>query len=339
MKILVTGCSLQQCGGGTRQQYQTVMSMHVQALRDLGHEVAWRPVLINDEEALESDVVIVGLVPFLSVAGHYVYPVLNLISRAEAAGVRLIFAVDDWQYPRISDNLLTVGRGLHRLVREAVFKGRPGWDWATGEGASDVEKLVERLMLRPWPEVIYPAFGWGRHHLLGVRLPAQRHVALDPTSYTRSYQLERAEPSERQRRWVLGTLSDQSKWLEKLGASWHVHQAGRPKEGAPMVSEQELVQQYAGSWGVLSPQYLKVAGSGWWRNRFVYAAMAGAVIFADENEVRPLGEPYLVPLEKVESLSDAELSELAAAQSEELRRRVWTRAQYHEKLEDLVRGK
>lgn len=338
MKILVTGCSLQQAGRPTTQGYQTVMSMHVEALKDLGHDVTWRPVTINDEDAMEHDLIIMGLVPFLSIAGNYIYPILNLWHNAEKTGKRVILSVDDWQYPRIADNCMTIARGIHRLTRETVFSGRPGWGWATGEGAPAVQALIERLLTSPWPDVIYPAFGWGKHCLLGLRLPAGRHIALDPTSYTRPYEVTQVHGDDRQRQWVLGALSDQSKWLSELQPGWQVMKAGRPRDGAPNLKEPQLVQEYASSWGVLSPHYTKVAGSGWWRNRFVYAAMVGAVLYADQSEVEPLGEPYLKTLQEIEALTTTELEELGQAQAKTLRENVWPRERYHSELEKLVRG-
>jgi len=342
MRILVTGCSQQQCGSGTKQGYQPVIEMHVQALRDLGHEVTQRPVVIDDDEALTHDVLIVGQVPCLSVAGHHVYPALNLLERAEAKGKRVILNVDDWQFPRIHDNLMTVARGPHRITRESVFKGRPGYDWITSpEGQRTLDRYLERMLTRPWPPVMYPAFAWGDHKLLAGHLPAERSYFLDPTSYTRSYHTN--EPpltdGERHRRWVLGVLSDQSAWLKTLGPmTWDLHLAGRPKEGAPAMQEADLVRLYADSWGVLSPLYKKVAGSGWWRNRFVYAAITRSVLLADPEEVRRLGAPYLVDVRDVESLTAGELRDLAEAQAACLRDRVWNRDRYLTELEGMIRN-
>ena len=342
MRILVTGCSQQQCGSGTKQGYQPVIEMHVQALRDLGHEVTQRPVVIDDDEALTHDVLIVGQVPCLSVAGHHVYPALNLLERAEAKGNRVILNVDDWQFPRIHDNLMTVARGTHRITRESVFKGRPGYDWITSpEGQRALDHHLERMLTRPWPPVMYPAFAWGDHKLLAGHLPAERSYFLDPTSYTRSYHTN--EPSltdgERHRRWVLGVLSDQSAWLKTLGPmTWDLHLAGRPKEGAPAMQEADLVRLYADSWGVLSPLYKKVAGSGWWRNRFVYAAITRSVLLADTEEVKNLGAPYLADVRDVEACTTSQLRELAEAQAACLRAKVWNRDRYLTELEGMIRN-
>src|SRR3954469_20379906 len=341
MRVLVTGCTQQQCGSGTKQGYQPVLDMHVQAMRDLGHEVTQRPVVIDDDEALTHDVLIVGQVACLSIAGPHISPVLNLIERAEAAGKRIILNVDDWQFPRLLDNLMTVARLPSRIARETVFKGRPGYGWLVSpEGQRTLDHHLERMLTRPWPPVIYPAFAWGNHRLLSGHLPAERSFFLDPTSYTRPYPLPepRLTDGERHRRWVLGVLSDQSTGLRSLGPmTWDLHLAGRPKEGAPPMQEADLVQLYADSWGVLSPLYKKVAGSGWWRNRFVYAAMTRSVLLADPEEVRNLGAAYLADVRDVEALTTGELRQLAEAQAECLRAKVWSRDRYLTELEGMIK--
>lgn len=338
MRILVTGATHQQAGKGTKQGYQPVVEMHVQALRDLGHEVTQRAVGIADEDALGHDVLIVGLVPYLSVAGHHVFPVIDLLDRAERAGKRVLLYVDDWQYPRVLDNLMTVARGPHRLTRETMFSGRPGYGWATDPlGQAAVDRHLERMLTRPWSPVIYPAFAWGNHRLLAGHLPAERAYCLDPTSYTRPYPITRVADEHRERRWVLGTLSNQATWLKSLGPLiWELRQAGRPKDDAPNLSEADLVQEYATAWGVLSPLYKKVAGSGWWRNRFVYAAMTRSVLLADPEEVRGLGAAYLADAQDVERLTTVELRDLAEAQAACLRAKVWDRDRYLMELEGMI---
>ena len=339
MRVLTTGCTHQQCGKDTRQGYQSVMSMHVQAMRDLGHEVTQRPVTVGDEDALNYDVIIIGQVPWLSIAAHYLYPIIDLVDRADKAGVRMIFSIDDWQFPYMMSKLLTVARVPSRLVRETVFHNRPGFEWMRSlEGMAAADRVLDRLLTRPWPDTMYPAFGWGHKRLLTGYLPAQRHYLLDPTSYTTVYDVPRVPNTDRKRQWVLGALSDQTAWLESLKPGWDVLQAGRPRHGSPNLQESELVAEYAASWGVLSPVYKKIAGSGWWRNRFVYSAMTGAILYADPEEVSQLGDSFTQPLEKLEAGSDAWLAEVAVAQQVALRNGCWTRHRYHDELEGMLRG-
>lgn len=315
MKLLVTGTTKQQIGGGTALGYEPVADLFVKGLRLAGCEVEHRKTEIGEDLA-PYDAVLVGLVPFFSIASNYLYHTLDVIERAERDGHPILFFVDDWAFPRLVANLNTHLRYPWQLTKE-FFKGRSNYEWASRR-KPELHKMVERMRYEPWAPTIVPAFTWGDHQKLTgeVEMMTNAHY-VDVSALAMEYPL--TFPAERERRWVLGTVSDQRKWMDSLNLSWEVSHLGTKASKAPeKMPESALVQLYAESWGVLSPPYKRILGTGWWRNRAVYAARAGAILLADPGEMPQLGEAYQVAPADVERMTDTELCSLAAAQREAL---------------------
>ena len=315
MKLLVTGTTKQQVGGGTALNYEPVADLFVKGLRLAGCEVEHRKTTIGEDLA-PYDAVLVGLVPFFSIASNQLYHALDVIERAERDGHPILFFVDDWAFPRLVSNLNTHIRYPWQLTKE-FFSSRASYDWACSR-KPELQVIVERMRHKPWAPTIVPAFTWGDHQKLTgeVEMMTQPHY-VDVSALAREYPL--TFPPTRERRWVLGTVSDQRKWLDSLNLSWEVSHLGTKASKAPeKMPEADLVQLYAESWGVLSPPYKRILGTGWWRNRAVYAARAGAILLADPKEMPQLGEAYQVVPSDVERMTDTELCSLAAAQREAL---------------------
>lgn len=336
MKILMTGTTKQQVGGGTALGYEPVADLFAKGLRLAGYEVEHRKTTIGEDLA-PYDAVLVGLVPFFSIASNQLYHALDVIERAEKSGHPLLFFVDDWAFPRLVANLNTHIRHPWQLTKE-FFAGRASYDWACSRKA-ELQVIVERMRYQPWAPTLVPAFTWGDHHKLTgeVEMMTEPYY-IDVSALARDYDLCNVE-RPRQRRWVLGTVSDQRKWLDSLNLSWEVSHLGTRASKAPeKMPEADLVRLYAGSWGVLSPPYKRILGTGWWRNRAVYAARAGSILLADPGEMPQLGEPYQVVPADVEKMNDVELSELAAAQRNVLFSTQPSAQQVAAQLDSIVQG-
>jgi hypothetical protein len=314
MRVLATGVTKQQCGGGTSVDYEPVAALLVKALRAAGHGVDHR--VVGAAERLDGyDAVLVGLVPFFSIASHHLYPALHVLSEARRTGRPIVLYVDDWGFSQLIANLGTHLRQPHQLTKE-FFKGRLNRDWALSHEAELME-VVRWLGEDPWPPLLVPTFRWGNHEKLGNLLPNAHDVTyVDPSRFARSYDVVATAVEERDRQWVLGTVSNQLEWVESLNLAWPLNHLGTRTSRAPRkMPERDLVQLYADSWGVLSPPYRKILGTGWWRNRFVYAARTRSVLLCDPGEAAQLGEPYLLTPDVVEKQPTTALRDLAHAQA------------------------
>lgn len=178
--------------------------------------------------------------------------------------------------------------------------------------------VVQRLLHEPWGPTLLPAFSWGAHQKLRDLLPVAPDVTfVDPSVLAREYPIEPARPAERRREWVLGTVSNQTAWLTDLGLTWPVDHLGTKTARAPIaVPEANLVARYGNAWGVLSPPYKRILGTGWWRNRFVYAMRAGAILLCDPAEAAALGPAYTLSSVDVENATMQSLEVRVEAQRE-----------------------
>jgi hypothetical protein len=335
VKALITGASGQQCGKSTVFKYEIVSDVFARALRDGGCEVEHRVYELG-EDLRRYDVVFLGLVPFFSVAGHYVLPAMRCLEAAEAAGVPLVFYVDDWRFYQFYNNLRSIRKNPLQLVK-SFFDGRAMVDEAR-EHLDEYTTIVDRLSEKPWPLTIAPAYAWGDHAKLASLLQSSpRTEFVDVTPYLARHPLPSPMPVK-DRSWVLGTASNQLPWLEKQGVTWPVHHFGGRASKAPrQLTEPELAAEYCSHWGVLSPSYgYRTAGTGWWRSRFVFAAQARAVLLCDPDEAPNLGPAYANTASEIEALSDAQLAGLAEAQRDALRPWIWKKYQVVDEMLHIV---
>lgn len=331
MKVLISGSTSQQIGNGTRLGYGPVIDLFAAAIRDAGADVEHRR-LVPEEDINDYDCLLIGMAPFNGLNATYLYGMLDAIRRARASKVGLVLYVDDWQIPLLKTGIRTQIRQPERLAREAIRTARRDLDWGMAH-LDELMTVVHAFNDRPWPTTLAPKFEWGNADGLFEKLPTRKRITIDPSAYAVEYPTQLRPDAERYGAWVLGILSDQRAWVEKLGLSWPVSYVGgkKSKADAPM-KEIDLVQRYADCWGVLSPPYKALNGTGWWRNRYVYAARTGAVLLGDPAEVGLIGDAYLTTPDVVESLGVPQLRELADAQRAQLESWQWSK----ERVRDTI---
>ena len=362
MKILVTGNTPQQCGRGTQMKYGPVIDLFVAALRDAGVEVDHK--IIDPETSLaEYDAVWLGMSPINSMSARYMFGPLEMYQRIVDEGKPCLFWIDDWQTQLLNAAFKSILKDPKRLVREpgaTLQDSRYAITWAREPANLDrIAKGVEYLYTRPWPKTIAPFYTWGNHlEIFNNHPQVNEHnlVAIDPSRYVDWYPIQPAADEDRKYQWVCGILSDQRKWLTDLGVRtepmtdhelealesgdaaalaayrWDLfHTGGKASKAGQRMKEPDLVQVYSESWGVLSPPYWHV-GSGWWRNRFVYAAYAGAILAGDPREGWPCSTAYGYPVEMIERFSNHQLRELADAQKTALGQQMMTKETVQEML-------
>lgn len=316
MRVLATGMSPPQCGRPTQTGYEHVSDLWVKALRAGGAQVEHRTVQAG-EDLTGYDVVLVGLIPPNSIANRYLYTAFDVISRARRSGCGLVLYVDDWRFGQITHGVKVVKNNpTKRLFNNQMFKNLWNRDWAiTPEGQVTIVSVLDALHERPWPVTLVPAFTWGDHTKL-PSLPAATVEVLDPSRFVRDYTIPVIDDDSRRRAWIMGTFSDQRHWIDSLGLTWEVDYVGtrRSKAEGKALKEPELVASYGGSWGILGAPYDHV-GSGWWRNRFVYAARANAIMLSDYREVASLGDDYYRHASEIEQMTTTQLRDAACAQS------------------------
>lgn len=313
MKVLMTGMSPPQCARPTLTGYEHVSELWKKALQAGGAEVDHRRAEPN-EDLSGYDVALVGLVPPNSIAARYLYTALDVIARARASGCGLVFYVDDWRFYAVTRGVKAMAKNpVKRLVETSMFDKFWHRDWAVSDGWPRMVETLISLRDQPWPTTLVPAFTWGNPELMPT-LPTVRQVAIDPSVFARPYEIPVSPPEQRRRAWVLGTFSDQRVWQAEQGFTWETDYIGTKRSRATKrLKEWDLVRLYGDAWGVLAAPY-EHAGSGWWRNRFVYAAAGEAVLYSAEREVAGL-PGYWESVQEIESLPTKMLRDFAVHQS------------------------
>ena len=338
MKILMTGMSARSVGSTKiRYDFFNVPDLLRRILAEEGHEVDMRVVDIAESDDLaEYDRVLCQLNWASSLSSMHAHE--NGLAMARA-GDRLRVYVDDWRSEVLADDIwyhLHEDKGWARHTE----KFRP----KEYSKLSAIQKMVVRSAYRdllaglegnsdPIP-MLAPFFPWGDHSkFFGVarnELNVTQHE-WDPSPWVTIPEavddwLEGYTYDERDRRWVLASLQNHDRWLGKLNMSWPLIQYGGVKKGGggiraggpdKVVPEAEVVMAYAQSLGVLSPPY-KSAGSGYWRVRFNYAQLTGAIIHPGPVDGEAIGPAFTNELADIEEATNDELFELANRQVNQL---------------------
>jgi len=334
VRVCFSGFTAQHIGNGTKLGYGPVIDLFAAALRDAGVEVEHRR-MTPGEDLTQFDCLIMGQTPVNAMTGTYIYGALDAIARARSCSVGLVFMIDDWAVKLLGSGVRTYAKKPERLVKE-LFEDRPNWQWAN-ENLAHLEQVLYAMRDRPWPPLLVPKFEWGDPSKLVEPLNSKKFVYVDPSAYATEYPTVIPPDNEKYGAWVLGILSDQRKWTDSLGLGWPVsYIGGKRSKAEKSMKEVDLVQRYAQCWGVLSPPY-DHAGSGWWRNRFVYAARTNTILLGDEAEVSPIGDTYRIKASEVEGLTVPQLRDLANAQREQLESWQWPKEKVQQVILDTVR--
>src|ERR1700735_4734655 len=302
MKILVTGFTEAHVGKPTpKPRRETAITLLVRGMRELGHEVVQKEVLPTEGDVFDGvELLICGISPPLSVGGHYAFLGLAALARAIGSGTPCALLADDWHFAQQVRQWQTCAITPARLLEGKQAGERHSAEWAAGPARSALQNVIEVLGMQnaTWPPVIIPRFGWGKagKKAAGFQLPASRMIHLDPTSMITTYPVTRVDPETRRRAWVLGTMSDQWKWLDELHLTWPSYYYGPPAASPPdsnkSLPEDEQVASYGPNWGLLAPRHPAMDGLGFWRARLARPGLSRSVVLSDPADLKPLGSPY-----------------------------------------------
>ncbi len=334
MKVLLTGMTRPQIGQMGRSQTNLCSNpgLLAKAMRAAGHDVTWGPVIAGDDLSMY-DCAIVGLSNMFSFGASWRIGAIWAAGHSNTA-----ILIDDWNVWGVISTLQGVSKGgPGALFREGVLPTagkEEGWKHVK-EILGTVDELAHGEWVRP---TIGSFFSWGDLSIFKRVFPFIGDIwPFDPSVY----QPIRTSPNQIQgkdRKWVLASLPDHRRWVSSYGFQWPVQYFGR-KTGGAYVQETEVVDAYRKSWGVLSPPY-KHAGCGWWRNRFKYALDAGAIVLAEEAEVKGLGSSFTLPdltIETIETMSGTDLLKLQIEQCHAFYEWMWSEDQFVEWADAMVR--
>lgn len=322
MKILVTGMTAKQIGTDKAFQFATNCGSLVSLLSN-DHTVERRGVTPG-EDLSSYDRVVVNLGPINAFGSQYAYGALwALASRPDA-----IYALNDWQVKQVMYAAKTfvkseLDKGLFKpiLPRRNREEARAVADQLLGvcrelAGEGGAEKR----------QCFAPLFRNGRGEKLGF-LPVKKFIQFDPSviwlnDYAQEISKIREQgPIEKERVWIHAALGNKEPWLDKQKFDWPIQRFGNIKLKHERIPERELLKTMVKARGMLSvPQ--GVPGSGWWRNRFINAAVCGLVVYGDPRELQTIygvGEHSWLPMpSQVEMLSDERLDEISRLQRDAL---------------------
>lgn len=308
MRILLTGMTNMQQNRIKKRVYNTSINALYHALLAAKHTVDWRR-LEFDERDLDTkyDLLILGLGTISEFSCTALYETL-LATQYD----HILYLVNDWK-ANTTIKLLRDGD----LFREFVMRNNTGKNCSPETLTKNVRTLIEgcrKYMFRHSDNVLGPFFAWGDRKIIIDDTPFSYIHEFNPTSfYLKQWKKKIDIPTRKKKRWVYGALADYAKWHDRLHLTWPVLAYNKKT----FIPEDELIRQYAQSYGMLMPKY-KASGSGWWRARYCHAVLCENVIYADPTEFDDEVKELYQPVSVIENLSTVRLKNLAAAQKEKI---------------------
>lgn len=362
MRVLFTGFTSRTIGSD-RNVYDYMSNVFVleRALRLAGHAVDIRPVSLLEDPCIEEDydAAIVGIAAMQGLSSRFKLGACWALHKfGRRAGIFPSDGRNIYVFPSSVKTCLT-GQHYDGATKLDPIDYFLGFLQREKNNIADVElgremKEVWREVLEKLPhteqrptcawKMLVPTHSWGNPLVYSRHFGADTSV-WDPTNVAIPMQFTLANGAselcpgsgrlpmaevvgERQRQWVVSSLQDQGAWVKKQKCKWPVVSVGnkrkaRDGEGAAYVPEREMINTYyRDNWGHLAFGY-PLADGGWWRMRYVHAALAGIVTCCDENDQRKMPDSYQLTRGQIEGMADDRLEALALRQYQDLRATAW----------------
>lgn len=341
MNILVSGFTALQIGSEKRQiQKIDVPAAFVKHLREMGHDVEWRKIWCKEEDFSKYDLMIACVAPITSSNASNGLGAMKAMNRIK----NVIVFYDDWKLGEIRNSFKAILRLKEKQFNKKWSNGMPFYKDILNDILNSKEDIFETAKnlstegKSSW-KVLCPMFNWGNKSFINGMIPwmtAYNFNYIDPTPAVIDLNLTPKSPTK-VKRWAIASISDQTKWIEKQGLKWPYDYYGcRKLKCERLKTEEDVFEKYAEHYGVLSPAYPS-SGSGWFRARYVYAALANSVLWCGEKDARQLGQPYEMHPQLVELHNEQELVELAQKQKECLFKHIMTMEEFREKLSQIIK--
>jgi len=307
MRILLTGMTNMQQNRIKKRVYNTSINALCHALVAAKHEVDWRRLAFNEQKLdKQYDLLILGLGTMSEFSCSALYEVL-LATQYD----HILYLVNDWK-ANATIKLLRDGD----IFRDFVMKNNTGKHASIGDVKQLTKTLIHRQkqMFRFGDNILGPFFDWGNRNIIIDGTPFAFVHEFNPTSfYLKQWKQKIEIPTHKKKQWVYGALADYSKWHERLKPTWPVIAYNKKT----FIPEDELIEQYAASYGMLMPKY-KASGSGWWRARYCHAMLCENVMYADPTEWGTIVQELHFLLEEIESASPRKLKAMAESQKDQI---------------------
>lgn len=352
MRILFTGFTSRTVGSKSLYDYLSNVLVLRRALEAAGHEVDCRRVrLEGDDLEIEQhyDAAMIGIAACNGFSSRYKLGALWTMNRfGRRAG---IFPSDGRNIPMVMNSVATSIRNPDTFLGYKMLDKNNIIDYQLGSTPQmraiwneTLQRLRDGQHTSP---MLVATFPWGTTQPYATMFKT-KVTQYDPTNLAWPLQLESterwAEIGERRRAWIAPSLGDQDSWLNKNLGEWHVIEVGNKRRDDGYVPELELLQRYRTFEGVLAFGYpMMPAAAGWWRSRFMHAAIAGAVLCCDIKDRQAIStwavnNPYGASRPEVEALQGPELRALAARQYDFFFSSAWSAERAAQTVDTFVKG-
>jgi hypothetical protein len=340
MKILFTGSSSKQTSDDAHERARVKRiddsSIICNSLRKQGFIVDRRNVEWGDDLS-EYGLAIVGIGQFSS--STFSNRIFNAIYTVAKAKNVLLFH-EDWKIDG------TV-RSFKGILEEKNWEKAMAKQWTGGipfypavespHFDAALAKQTIRDIVNGKYDCIIPAFDWGDKQIVRNILKSTNIYNLDLTPYVlKNWNIPltiKTKPKEKKH--MLASLVDHTAWVKRNKLNWQVDYYGAKSMNAPLLSsETEVFHKCGDYWSVLCPEYPH-AGSGWFRVRWIYAAIWNSILLSGEKDLEALGLPKV----NIEELNDQELEAYANQQSKTVLKHMWTIEDFDARLKCIVLGK
>ena len=338
-KILFTGCTAKQTDDNAWKRARVKRiddsSIICNSLRKQGYKVDRRKVQYGDDLS-EYDLSIVGIGSFGS--NNYSGDILNAMYAIYKAKNVIIFH-EDW---KIDGTMKSIDKMLDDEILDKTISKR----WSNGKpfyGGADhpcfdkniVKEVIRKISNGEYENALIPAFDWGDKQKVRDILRVKNIFNVDLTPYVLENWLipSYVEPVIKQRKHMLASLVDHRPWVKRNKFKWEVDYFGakRIETSELLKTELDVFNKCNHYWSILCPEYPH-SGSGWFRIRYIYAAISKSILISSNNDFKALN---LEPID-FENSKDTELALFAKKQSENILSYMWNKDTFDKRISKIV---
>lgn len=338
MKILFTGSTSKQTDDNAwkRARVQRIddSSIICNSLRKQGYIVDRRKVQWGDDLS-EYGLAIVGVGQLGS--NNYSGEVFNAMYAIQECANVIVFhedwkidgtikswtkALEDGELQKMIDKKWSDGRHFYGGVNNPAFNKH------------DAYTVIQDVVNGRYNSLI-PAFDWGNKQIVRDILKSPIIHNIDLTPYVlEMWNIPLEVPKQKKmHKHMLASLADHRPWVRRKKLEWDVDYFGAKsiEDAKQLRTETDVFEMCGKYWSILCPEYPH-AGSGWFRIRWIYAAIQGSVLLSSDKDLEALG----IPLTNIEDLKDVKLKEYAKIQSEAILKHMWTKEDFDKCISDIV---
>jgi hypothetical protein len=339
MKILFTGCTAKQTDDNAWKRARVKRiddsSIICNSLRKQGYLVDRRKVKWGDDLS-EYGLAIIGIGQFGS--NNYSGEIFNVMYALKTVKNVIVFH-EDWKI----DGTM---KSWEKMLDQAVFDKSISKKWSDGRyfyGGVDnplfnpieAVEVIRDIVDGKFENALIPAFDWGDKEKIRDIIKAKNIYNLDLTPYVLdNWNISINTPLQvKERKHMLASIVDHSPWVRRNKLKWPVDYFGAKsiKTAHLLDTETDVFETCGKYWGILCPEYPH-AGSGWFRIRWIYAAIQQSILLSSPKDLEALG----LPQKNIEELSDIQLKEYAQTQSSTILSYMWSKEDFDNRIHLVV---